>query len=150
MYFFKKKHISALLMSGFAAIALSACGGQQTAAQACTTINVAGGALLPELHSAAMETSSDPAGTLKKFQTMADSFKGATKSVTHTKAKAAVDALNKDLDGIIVVVKDIHAAGKSGKSQDDLHQMVVDRMQPLLNTFQEDWNNQLGAACSAP
>jgi len=26
----------------------------------------------------------------------------------------------------------------------------VDRLQPVFNTFQDDWNNQLGAACSAP
>ncbi|MFZ0869841.1 MAG: hypothetical protein WAM90_03835 [Rhodanobacter sp.] len=150
MHIFKKRHISALLMSGAVAIALSACGGQQTAAQACTTINVAGATLLPDLHSAAMSTSSDPAGTLKKFQAMSDSFRDATKSVTNVKAKAAVDTLNKDLDSIVTIVKDIDAAGKSGKSQDDLHQMVVDRLQPVFNTFQEDWNNQLGAACSAP
>lgn len=150
MQTFKKSHLSAILMSGFVAIALSACGAQQSAAQACTTINVAGASLLPELHSAAMETSSDPSGTLKKFQAMSDSFKDATKSVTNTKAKGAVDALNKDLDGIITIIKDIDAAGKSGKSQDDLHQMVVDRLQPVFNTFQDDWNNQLGAACSAP
>jgi hypothetical protein len=150
MSMFNKRVATTLTMSCFIAAALSACGSSQTPQAACGVANVAGAKLLPELHSAIMETSADPAGTLKKFQAAADSFRGDTQSVTHAKVKADVDVVSKDLDNLIEAIKDVEAAGKAGKSQDDLHDLVVTHVQPLANTFQQDWNDKLGATCSAP
>lgn len=149
MHVFKKSIVSTALMSGFIAVAVSACGGQQSPLTACATSSAAGAKLLPDLHAAIMETSSDPAGTLKKFQDATDSFRDATKSVSNAQVKAQLDVVNKDLDSLINAIKDIDAAAKSGKSQDDLHDMVVEKVQPLANTFQQDWNEKLSAACGA-
>ncbi len=143
----KIRRLVPLFAIGVMTFALSACGGKQSAASACTLINSAAAKLLPEMHSSIMNASADPSGTQKKFQTLADDFRASMKAVTNPEAKAAAEVVAQDLDKMLVTMGQIATAGKAGKSQDDLHEMVVEQLQPLANTFQNDWNTKLGAVC---
>lgn len=142
----KSKSVNLFCVAGLTMLALSACGAQ-SAADACNVVNKAGAKLLPEIGSAIEDTSSDPSGTLKRFQTAAADFKTGTASIGNPQVKEAKDLMLSNLDKMITSITEVEAAGKAGKSQDELHVMVLKKLQPLANTFQNDWNTKLAAAC---
>ena len=154
----KTKSLTLFCAAGVTMLVLSACHSdksgsnaepdtKQSASEACNVVNRAGGKLLPEIGNAIQNTSADPSGTLKRFQTAATDFKTATASVGNPKVKEAKDLVSQDLDKMITTIGAVEAAGKAGKSRDDLRDMVREKLQPLANTFQSDWNNKLSTAC---
>jgi len=148
MSILKNCTVSTVLLGGTLALLLSACGGAQSAAQACITLQLEGAKLFDQMNSVVQTTSADPSRALKTFQTAADQYKAGTRSISNSKVRETNDLIVQDLEKIIDVIKDVEAAGKSGQSTDELHNMVIERMQPAIDKFENDWNTKGPESCS--